>query len=571
MAQMAESKPLRILLVEDSEDDAILLLRALRRGGFDPQVKRVDNRYDTYAALQEPHWDLVITDHNMPGFNSNDVIAMVKELRFDKPVIVVSGSIGEDIAVTAMKSGAHDYIMKDNLMRLVPAIERELREAETRRAHRKAEETIRYMAYHDSLTGLTNRHSFEQRLEQALQSARASGLSHGLLYLDLDQFKIINDTCGHEAGDELLKQLTVVLRRSIRHSDVLARLGGDEFGVLLEKCPIDRTMNIAETLVQAVRNFRFVWNRKTFAIGVSVGLVQINSATKGLKEVLSAADMACYAAKDEGRSRIHVYHDEDAVLRQRHGEMEWVSLINRALEENRFVLFQQCIVPLAQQGKNKLNYEFLLRMSNGDGDHILPGAFIPAAERFDLMSRLDRWVIDAAFSYLSKILDSNPSPAETGTFFINISGTSLSDESFFVFVRDQLSKYSIPPKMVAFEITETAAIANLSKAVRFIEEIRDAGCYFALDDFGSGLSSFSYLKTIPVDFIKIDGLFVEGMLKKPIDAAIVKAINQIGHEAGLKTIAEWVENAGVKSALQAIGVDYAQGFGIEKPRKVEVS
>ena len=563
------SERLRVLIVEDSEDDAMLVLRELKRGGFDPHMERVDNRDDLRRALRQHNWDVVITDHNLPGFSSEAALETVKETGLDVPVIIVSGSIGEDIAVAAMKTGAHDYIMKDNLKRLVPAIERELREVETRRAHRMAEETIRHMAYHDALTGLTNRHEFERRLRRALYHAQEEGAQHALLYLDLDQFKIINDTCGHIAGDEMLKQVAVVLQQPIRETDTLARLGGDEFGVLLENCPLERAEAIARALLQEIRDFRFVWQDKTFALGVSIGLVMITGDGKTLTDVLSAADMACYAAKDRGRGRVHLYSDNDADLAQRQGEMQWVARINHALEENRFELFRQCIVPLAAGNGDPMHCEFLLRMRETNGELVLPGAFIPAAERYNLMPALDRWVIDAVFRHVSR-----HGPPVTGAdgrnlCFINLSGASLSDDTFFAYIRDKLEEYRIPRGTVCFEITETAAIANLGTAVEFIQEIREAGCLFALDDFGSGLSSFSYLRTIPADFLKIDGIFVRDMVDDPMDAAIVEAINSIGHVAGLRTIAEFVESAAIRERLRAVGVDFAQGFGISVPQPLE--
>jgi len=559
------SERLRVLIVEDSEDDAMLVLRELRRGGFDPEMERVDNQDELRRALRQRNWDVVITDHNMPGFSSEAALETVKETGLDVPVIIVSGSIGEDIAVAAMKTGAHDYIMKDNLKRLVPAIERELREVETRRAHRMAEETIRHMAYHDALTGLTNRHEFERRLRRALYHAQEEGAQHALLYLDLDQFKIINDTCGHIAGDEMLKQVAVVLQQPIRETDTLARLGGDEFGVLLENCPQDRAEAIARALLQEIRDFRFVWQDKTFALGVSIGLVMITGDGKTLTDVLSAADMACYAAKDRGRGRVHVYSDNDADLAQRQGEMQWVARINHALEENRFELFRQCIVPLAGQDDGAVHCEFLIRMRETDGELVLPGAFIPAAERYNLMPALDRWVIDAVFRHVAQ--HGPPVAGANGRTlcFINLSGASLSDDTFFAYIRDKLDEYRIPRGTICFEITETAAIANLGTAVEFIQEIREAGCLFALDDFGSGLSSFSYLRTIPADFLKIDGIFVRDMVEDPMDAAIVEAINSIGHVAGLRTIAEFVESAAIRERLRAVGVDFAQGFGISAP------
>lgn len=557
--------PLRVLIVEDSEDDTLLLIRELRRGGYAPEFERVETPKAMLAALKEGPWDLVITDHNMPQFDSTEALALVKKMGLDVPIIIVSGSIGEEIAVEAMKAGAHDYVMKNNLARLVPATRRELREAEMRAAHKKAEEAIRHMAYHDALTGLVNRSGFEQHLQHAVNSAQEHALNHVLLYLDLDQFKIINDTCGHVAGDELLRQLAGVMNPHIRESDTLARLGGDEFGVLLENCPLESAQKIGESLLDAIKDFRFVWCDKSFTIGASIGMALIDELTPSTEAVLSTADMACYEAKDLGRNRIYLYTDNDEDLARRHGEMQWVSRINQALDENRFVLYSQCIVPLNGHHPTRF-YEFLLRLREPDGHIVFPQEFIPAAERYGLMPSLDRWVVDNAFAILADLVSDSASADLPGLFFINLSGTSLSDESFFSFVRDRLQRYNIPPQMICFEITETAAIAQLSQAAAFIGQIKKEGCRFALDDFGSGMSSFSYLKSIPVDYLKIDGGFVSTMLDDPMDRAIVEAINQIGHVVGIRTIAEFVENQAIQKALTEIGVDYAQGYGIEKPR-----
>ena len=398
---------LRVLLVEDSEDDAVLLLRELRKGGCVPQSQRVDNAADLEAALAGASWDLVITDHNLPGFSSAAALTIVKRAGLDVPVIIVSGSIGEDVAVAAMKEGAHDYIMKDNLARLVPAVERELREAENRHAHRNAQATIQRLAFHDALTGLTNRHEFEARAKQALDSAN-DGLRHGLLYLDLDQFKIINDTCGHTAGDALLRQLAVLLRGPIRDVDTLARLGGDEFGVLLHGCSLAHARQVAERMLHVIKDFRFTWQHKTFSVGASIGLVMLEDPTQTLSDVLRDADMACYAAKDNGRNRVHVYRSDDDELRRRRGEMEWVARLNRALEEDRFELYRQCIVPL---GPGSRHHEFLLRLRGDDDALILPGAFIPAAERYNLMPALDRWVVRNALAHLAGV-HGRTAPAE---------------------------------------------------------------------------------------------------------------------------------------------------------------
>ncbi len=559
-------RPLRVLLVEDSEDDAVLLLRQLRKGGYTPEYERVDTRESMQMALKRRDWDVVITDHNMPSFSSADALSIVKDSGHDLPIIIVSGSIGEDIAVSSMKAGAHDYIMKGNLARLVPAIERELREAENRRAHRRAEETIRHMAYHDSLTGLINRHQFEQRVREALRMAKDHGYAHVLLYLDLDQFKVINDTCGHMAGDELLRQLAVVMRSHVRETDTLARLGGDEFGMLLEKCGPDDGQRIAETLLQIIRDFRFVWRDKTFDVGGSIGLVTLDGHSGSVSDVLSAADLACYAAKDHGRNRVHIYNEQDSDLARRHGEMQWVSRIKQALDEERFMLYRQCIVALKEGGKQ--HCELLIRMRGSDGAVIAPGAFIPAAERYNLMPSIDRWVIDTAFSHIATLYEQQKISNGGGAFFINLSGASLSDDSLFDYIQEQLRGRRLPGHLVCFEVTETAAISNMSSAVELIEKLKGEGCQFALDDFGAGLSSFSYLKSMEVNYLKIDGGFITDMLDDDMDCAIVKAINDIGHQAKLETIAEFVENDATKQRLIEIGVDYAQGYGIEVPAPI---
>ena len=560
--------PLRLLLVEDSEDDALLILRELSRNGFVVEHTRVDTPAALNAALVDPAWDIVITDHNMPGFNSKETLAMVRERNVNLPVIIVSGSIGEEIAVAAMRGGAHDYIMKGNLARLGPAIERELRDAQTRKAHRQAQQTIEHMAYHDALTGLVNRFEFEQQLRHALESTPHAHC-HALLYVDLDQFKIINDTCGHMAGDELLRQVATLLKNPIRGADTLARLGGDEFGVLLRDCSLDHAQRIGERMLELIREFRFTWQGKSFNIGASIGLVMLDRPGLTLADVLRQADMACYAAKDKGRNRIQIYLPDSLELRRLHGEMEWVNRINRALEQDRFELYHQRIVSL--NASNALNCcEFLVRMQDTEGGNlILPGAFIPAAERFGLMPALDRWVVSHCFDHLSTCHASGAA-LSNGVAFVNLSGATLNDETFLDHVKDALERNRLSPKNICFEITETAAIANLNNALAFIDGVKTMGCQMALDDFGTGLSSFSYLKTLPADFLKIDGAFIRDMVDDPMDEAIVEAINNIGHVAGLKTIAEFVESAAIQEKLVKIGVDYAQGFGIHRPEAIPV-
>ena len=566
--QQQERKPLRVLLVEDSEDDALLIERQLRRGNYQPTMLRVDSADALDKALLEREWDIVITDHNLPNFDSHQALALVRKDHPDLPVIIVSGSIGEELAVEAMKSGANDYIMKDKLSRLVPAIGRELRDAELRRAHRQAEATIRHMAYHDALTGLVNRREFERRIQKVIDR----GGHHALLYLDLDQFKVINDTCGHIAGDALLRALTVDLITHIRDRDTLARLGGDEFGILLENCPLERAQEIAEMVREAIHGFRFSWKQHNFVIGVSIGVVEIDETVTSVEEILSAADMACYAAKDLGRNRVHLYRRDDAELSLRHNEMQWASRISQSIEENRLCLYQHSIVPLDEHS-NAHHREFLVRMVGPSGEIILPNAFIPAAERYNLMPGVDRWVIENVFRSLAASLGQRSATKE-GTkpesiCFINLSGTSLSDDGLHKFIRQLLHRYQLPPEMICFEITETAAITDFRNAMEFITQIKEEGCRFALDDFGTGMSSFSYIKRIPLDFIKIDGGFVKNLVNDPMDCAIVEAITRIAHVGGMSTIAEFVQDEACKTLLRQIGVDFAQGYGIDRPKAVK--
>ena len=549
---------LRLLLMVALERDAQLIREHLGSCNRDFHCERVEDDAGLRAQLVHP-WDIVITDHDLPGFDSHAVLHIVKELAPDTPVIILSNSIGEEHAVASMKAGAQDYIIKDNLARLVPAIERELREAQARREHRQAQESIRHLAYHDSLTGLVNRAEFERLLEDSLHEARLTGQPHGLLYLDLDQFKVINDTCGHVAGDELLRQLAVVLGSHVRESDTLARLGGDEFGILLHHCGAQPAEKIAGGLLEAINDFRFVWEEKSFAIGGSIGLVIVDEDTADIGDLLRRADLACYAAKDLGRNRVHVCSAEDKDAGHRHGEMEWAARIRRALDEHSLVLYRQDIHPI--NGGNG-HTELLVRLLDRDGRTFTPGAFIPAAERYSLMPAVDRWVVGHALAHIA-IQDEDLD--QDFRYFINLSGSSLSEASFFDHVRRQFDETGVTPDKVCFEITETAAISNLQRSVNFINSIRDMGCHFSLDDFGAGLGSFSYLKSIPVDYVKIDGSFVRDIAEDRMDHAIVEAINNIAHVAGLRTIAEFVESAQILDLLCQLGVDYAQGYHLDQP------
>ncbi len=433
-------------------------------------------------------------------------------------------------------------------------------------AHLLAQQ-LTWQATHDPLTGLANRREFERELAQLINSAKALGKHHALLYIDLDQFKVVNDTCGHVAGDELLRQLATILGQRLRGSDILARLGGDEFGVLLEGCPGEQARRIANNLLDAVRDFRFAWLDKVFEIGLSVGLVAIDSDSHDVANILSAADEACYTAKDNGRNRVHVYHPNDHDVVQRHGEMRWIARIGSALEDKRFRLYYQTISPLAVPA-TAAYYEILLRMLDEEGNVVLPMAFIPAAERYRMMPSIDRWVIRTLFNTQGPSLRDHVDQFDGTTrplCAINLSGTSIGDDSFRDFVQDQIIIHRIPPEAICFEVTETAAITNLNKASRFMHELKDLGCRFALDDFGTGMSSFAYLKHLPVDFLKIDGSFVSDMAHDPVDFALVEAINRIGHVLGIHTVAESAESEVILEKLRDLGVDYVQGSVIHAP------
>jgi diguanylate cyclase (GGDEF)-like protein len=427
-----------------------------------------------------------------------------------------------------------------------------------------------YQANHDALTGLVNRNEFEHRLNQALATAQQHARIHALCYMDLDQFKVINDTCGHAAGDELLRQVAQMLKDLLRERDTLARLGGDEFALLLENCDFKDAMLVAEACRNMVRQFRFKWEKRLFNIGVSIGVVMIEQGSGSMADLLSAADAACYVAKDRGRNQVHVYQLADTDLARHRGEMQWVARIHKALEENSFRLYWQEIRPVVEGEGTVCHVEILMRMVDEEGNIILPMAFIPAAERYSLMPRLDRWMIENAINICGRSF--------AGRFFfavrkgcmfaINLSGISLKDHEFRSWLHKTLQERPGLGEMLCFEITETAAIGDLVTMNDFIAELKRFGCRFALDDFGSGLSSFGYLKNLKVNYLKIDGAFVQDMAKDSLDYSMVEAIHHIGHQVGLKTVAEFVETKEVLECLRKIGVEYAQGNYLHKPEPI---
>jgi len=428
---------------------------------------------------------------------------------------------------------------------------------------RRMKRLLSYQAAHDALTGLINRREFENRLNAALEATRADAtIRHVVVYVDLDQFKVVNDTCGHPAGDQLLRQVTGLLQTRVRTADTLARLGGDEFGILLENCTLDQALRIAESLRQAIRDYRFVWQGNTMQIGASIGLVELTHHTESTAALLSAADVACYAAKDSGRNRVQIYDPESASTR--HREMRWVARLTSASDEGRLDLVFQPVVPVAAASGRRPHYELLLRLKDEEGNTVLPSEFIPAAERYNVMPILDRWVVDRVLRDLVPSRRDGVHEAPY-TLAVNISGTTLSDQVFLETLIRELEEYEPTPGVICFEITETAAIANLANASYIMRELTSRGCLVALDDFGTGLSSFNYLRSLPVHYLKIDGQFVQNVAEDPIDRSLVEAIVQVGRAMGIETVAERVERQEVFDVLEEIGVSYVQGFLLGRP------
>lgn len=431
----------------------------------------------------------------------------------------------------------------------------------------KLSQQLSYQASHDFLTNLINRPEFENRLQDLLNAAKDSNAEHALCYIDLDQFKIINDECGHLAGDTLLKNISELLKGKIRKRDTLARLGGDEFAILMEDCTIKKALPIAESIRKLIIDYDFIWGNTKYNIGASIGVISIDSNSDSIIKLMSMVDSACYVAKDAGRNRVHVYKDNDAEITRHRGEIKWVNKIKHAIDKNKFCLYTQKIIDVRDETSSKKIYEFLIRLKDDD-KIITPAQFLPSAERYNLSTQIDEWVVKNVFKWLAaKKKQLNKIHYCT----INLSGLSIGNEVFLDYVLHRLEKSGLPGEKICFEITETTAIANLAKATYFINKLNSHGCLFALDDFGSGVSSFGYLKNLPVDYIKIDGSFIVNIMNDPIDLAMTRSINDIAHVMGKKTVAEFVEDDQTLAMLKKIGVDYAQGYGIGKPRKARFS
>ncbi len=421
---------------------------------------------------------------------------------------------------------------------------------------------ITYQSSHDELTDLVNRREFERRLKLSIESAKKKNTVHAMVYIDIDMFKVINDACGHIAGDQLLREIAPVVDEETPQGDIVGRLGGDEFGILLHNCTTEQALMTSNRIRTTVERQGFSWRGQNFIISLSMGIVLINNETENVSEVLRKADSACFVAKDSGRNKLHLYREDDIEMANRHGEMQWVSKLTDALDNDKFILYYQTIAPLHDNENKGKHYEILLRLTDEDGKLVPPFIFLGAAERYNMITKIDYWVIKNTFEWLSN----HPNHLdELSLCSINLSGNSLSDRGLLSHIEMQFEKYKIPPEKICFEVTETMAVANTDVAKDLIQSLREYGCKFALDDFGTGMASFEYLKNFPVDYLKIDGSFVKDMIDDPIDSAMVKSINDIGHVMGKKTIAEFVENDDIGNKLREIGVDFAQGYGIAKP------
>ena len=439
-----------------------------------------------------------------------------------------------------------------------------------------ATKMLRYQTQHDDLTGLINRREFEVRLERCLKSVHENNAQHVFCFLDLDQFKLVNDTSGHVAGDELLKQVSLLLDNRMRDRDTLARLGGDEFGLLLENCSLSDASQISNALLKLVRDYRFMYEDKIFNVGVSIGLVVLNTGFESVSDVIHAADMACYSAKKAGRNQSFLFNAGDVEVTQRKTAVEAIADITDEIDDKQFVLYCQPILPLATVApftsalpftpsiQEPQHFEVLIRKVGQDGKHMLPTTFIPSAERYHLMPNIDRWVIKQTFSTFRQLLAKSNEKCNYA-FSINLSGTSLSDKSLLGYISEQFAIYAIPPQCICFEITETAAIVNLKNTINLFAALRKLGCTFALDDFGSGMSSFMYLKNFDVDYLKIDGSFVKEMDVNKIDHAMVRSIHSVAEAMGIKTVAEFVESDAILKELKSIGVHYGQGLYLGAP------
>jgi len=561
------NRSLRVLLVLDAEADAVRVLAALRSAGYEPDHRRVGTVPALREALRFTDWDVVLSDYCQGDLTYASVLRELAADGRELPLILVTAGIGEELAVEAIRAGARDYVSRDHLDRLGPVVDRELRDTEQRRQRRRSDELLRYQACHDDLTGLINRRTFMERLHDTLLQVRRSRTPASLCFMDLDRFKVVNDRCGHRAGDELLRQLASLMRQHVRESDTLARLGGDEFGLLLRDCGMEQAVRVARDLRDRIRAFRFNWRDQVFDVGVSIGIAPIAAEAANAAELLSAADLACYGAKDDGEGAIRCYQVEDADLTAQRGELRSLGALEHALHNDAFLLVTQPLIQLRDGAGAPLGREVLLRMRGSDGGLVSPDAFLPVAERNGLLPTLDRWVIQSVLGRIGQWVRQHRNGS--ALFFINLSGPSLQEPGLADFIRDEIGRRGVPPDLLCFEISETTAVVNLSAAIELSHRLKSLGCHFALDDFGSGLSAFRYVRRLPIDFLRIDGRLVRDMLSDPIERAMVEAIQRVGHLMGLRTIAESVETGEHLRVVRSIGIDAAQGYAIGRGAPLE--
>lgn len=551
---------LNVLIADDCEDDALLLVRELRKGGYQPQFERVDTREDMERALEQRHWQLIITDHTMPGFNSGDVLDMVKRSGMDVPVIIVSGTIGEEVAVHAMKTGANDYIMKDNLARLIPAIERELRDAETRRARNQAEQALSHMAYHDSLTNLINRSMLHDKLEQALVKARRDDSLLALLFIDLDRFKIINDTFGHTTGDMLLQSAAERLRSCVRRNDLIARYGGDEFVVVMENLTSrNEAAAVAQAVIDAmIKPFRI--NNHEMYIGSSIGIVFSRDCEGRGEMLIKKADVAMFRAKNLGRNKYQFYVAEMADESDARNQLE--QGLYQALSRSELELFYQPQVHIPD-GRLR-GAEVLLRWQHPELGLIAPGQFIDLLEETGLVLPVGEWVLRAACEQWYEWLQEGV-VTENHVVSVNISSYQFKGADLVFTVGNILADTNLPPHMLDLEITEGTLMEDTQLSQQVLQTLKEMGVHLSIDDFGTGYSSLSYLKKFPIDCLKIDQSFVRDLINNTDDAVIATAIIGLSHNLNMKVIAEGVENQEVLQFLAEQNCDMYQGYFYSRP------
>lgn len=569
----------KILLVDDDPSILKSYSRNLRRRFC------LDTASDGASALQlaetKGPYAVAVVDMYMQGMSGMELLMRLNELAPETVRIMITGAADHKIAVDAVNKGeVFRFLEKPCSAKTLATVLGEAVERYREGVAQKVllarhfndiqdlSEKLAYHTKHDFITGLLNRHAFEERLQPHIEPAQRGERKHALCYLDLAQFHIINEVCGHVVGDELLRRIGQLLTSHAHDNDLVARLAGDEFGIFLADLPLESARRHVEKIHTDLKGLGFEWDGRPFDTGASIGIVPVDTRCVTVTKLLSTAETACNVAKEAGRNSIHVGGPDDSKLTSRRNEVQWVARINKALQEERFRLFFQTIAPITERESQGEHYELLIRMEDDDGTILPPKDFLQAAEHYRLSPKIDRWVIGHAVEWLTQHPDRLQ---KLSLCSINLSGHSLSNQIVLDFIQETFRSGVVPPEKICFEVTETAAIANLGGAIEFIQELRAMGFKFALDDFGSGLSSFAYLRNLPVDLLKIDGMFVRQMDNNSVDMAMVRSINDIGHEMGKKTIAEFVENQAIMARLREIGVDYAQGYFIAPPRPLNGS